>query len=86
MAKNILIVDDHPFLRMGVRSFLEKNIKEIEGCYITTYELKDVVEKADLALQFGKNTKGRDTLTELGFDSEIIANKLVEIYNILIKH
>ncbi len=29
MAKNILIVDDHPFLRMGVRSFLEKNFKDI---------------------------------------------------------
>lgn len=29
MAINILIVDDHPFLRMGVRTFLENNFKEI---------------------------------------------------------
>jgi len=29
MTKNILIVDDHPFLRMGVRTFLEKNFKDI---------------------------------------------------------
>ncbi len=29
MANNILIVDDHPFLRMGVRTFLEKNFEDI---------------------------------------------------------
>ncbi len=29
MAKNILIVDDHPFLRMGVRTFLEKSFEDI---------------------------------------------------------
>ena len=29
MGKNILIVDDHPFLRMGVRTFLEKSSKDI---------------------------------------------------------
>lgn len=29
MARNILIVDDHPFLRMGVRTFLEKSFKDI---------------------------------------------------------
>ena len=29
MVKNILIVDDHPFLRMGVRTFLEKNFEDI---------------------------------------------------------
>ncbi len=29
MVNNILIVDDHPFLRMGVRTFLEKNFKDI---------------------------------------------------------
>ena len=29
MANNILIVDDHPFLRMGVITFLEKNFNNI---------------------------------------------------------
>ena len=29
MANKILIVDDHPFLRMGVRTFLEENFKDI---------------------------------------------------------
>lgn len=29
MIKKILIVDDHPFLRMGVRTFLEKNFENI---------------------------------------------------------
>ncbi len=29
MAKNILIVDDHPFLRMGVRTFLEKSFNDV---------------------------------------------------------
>lgn len=29
MSNNILIVDDHPFLRMGVRTFLEKNFNDI---------------------------------------------------------
>ena len=29
MAKKILIVDDHPFLRMGVRTFLENNFNDL---------------------------------------------------------
>ena len=27
--RNVFVVDDHPFLRMGVRSYLEKNFKDI---------------------------------------------------------
>jgi len=34
MVNNILIVDDHPFLRMGVRTFLERNFEGI-NCHET---------------------------------------------------
>jgi len=46
MAGNILIVDDHPFLRMGVRTFLEKNFNDItcvetDSVFCTEESLKE---------------------------------------------
>ncbi|MEI6752115.1 MAG: glycosyltransferase [Paludibacter sp.] len=55
--------------------------KDIEGCYITTYEPSDVAEKLILAFDFGKRTEGRKRIVELGLDSETVAKKILDVYN-----
>jgi teichuronic acid biosynthesis glycosyltransferase TuaC len=53
-------------------------IGDTEGCYITSFDPYDVAEKAKLALDFGKRTKGREKIMHL--DNKIIAGKIVELY------
>ncbi|MCH8033713.1 MAG: glycosyltransferase family 4 protein [Bacteroidetes bacterium] len=58
------------------------DVKEIigntEGCYITSYDSKDVADKLELALSFGKRTNGREYIQHLS--SEKIAVKIIELY------
>ena len=58
-------------------------IGDTEGCFITSFEPEDVAAKLKLVLDFGKRTNGREKIRHL--DSEIIAEKLVEVYNSMIK-
>ncbi len=59
-------------------------IGDTEGCYITSFDPKDVAEKIKLALQFGQRTKGREKIKHL--DNQIIAGKIVDVYkSILLK-
>jgi glycosyltransferase involved in cell wall biosynthesis len=57
-----------------------ENIKNLTGCYITTYEPDDVAEKLLSALEFGERTKGRDRIIELGLDIESVANRILGVY------
>ena len=54
------------------------NIKEIQGCFITTYQAKDVAEKLKKALEQPKLLNGRDHIKHL--DNAFIANKVLQIY------
>jgi len=42
------------------------DVKEVigntEGCYITSFDPKDVAEKIGMALDFGKRTNGRECI------------------------
>jgi teichuronic acid biosynthesis glycosyltransferase TuaC len=49
-----------------------------EGCYITSFDPKDVAEKIKLALAFGKRTNGWEKIGHL--DNKIIAGKIMEVY------
>lgn len=60
-------------------------IGNIEGCYITTFDPKDVADKIKMALNFNKRTNGRDRIIELGLDSNTIAKRLISIYERVIK-
>jgi len=53
-------------------------IQNVEGCYMTSYEPKDVADKLKLALSFGKRTNGREYIQHLS--SEKIAVKIIELY------
>jgi len=60
------------------------DVKEIigdtEGCFICSYDPKDVAEKIKMALSFGKRTNGRKRIIELGLDSDSIAKKIIDVY------
>ena len=58
-------------------------INNVDGCYISSYETKDIADKLRMALEFGKQTEGRKRIVELGLDSKSIAEKIVEVYNIV---
>ena len=52
----------------------------LEGHYIAKHEPEDFAKKIKLALEYGKRTKGRDRIIELGLDSETVAKRIVEVY------
>jgi glycosyltransferase involved in cell wall biosynthesis len=60
------------------------DVKEIigntEGCYITSYDPKEVAEKIKIAFEFGKRTNGRERLIKLGLDSDTIAKRIIHVY------
>ena len=59
-------------------------IGKTDGCYISSFDPKDIIEKIKLAVSFRKEhryTRGRERILELGLDSETIAGKIIEVYN-----
>jgi len=54
-------------------------INDIKGCYIASYDTKDVAEKLKMALKNKDGTTGRRTIQHL--DSTIIAKKIYNIYS-----
>ena len=63
---------------------VENIITGIPGCFISTYQPTDVALKLQQALDFGKRTEGRDRISELGLDSETVARKVLEVYEIVV--
>ncbi len=62
---------------------VKQNIESVEGCYITSFEPKDVVKKIDMAIQFGNRTTGREKIIE--FDNKIIGDKIFSFYNSILR-
>lgn len=60
-------------------------IKDIEGCYISSYAPEDVAEKIKMALDFGKRTRGRNRIISLGLDSDSISKKIIKLYEEVIR-
>lgn len=59
---------------------VERNFKEVNNCFLTSYDPHDVAEKISLALT-KKESNGRVRISHL--NSEIIAKKIIDIYNSL---
>lgn len=64
------------------------DVKEVlahtAGCYVTSFDDKDICEKILLAMQYSKQrTQGRENVKHL--DSKVVADKLVSIYDNLLK-
>lgn len=64
---------------------VEEVIRNTEGCFITEFDADDVANKIEKALMFNKRTNGNDRILVLGFDSEKVADKIINIYNKVIK-
>ena len=59
--------------------------ENVEGCYIcNTYQKQEIADNLLKALQLTKRTNGRDKILNIGYDTESIARKLVQIYNQLL--
>ena len=53
-------------------------ISGTEGCFITSFEVEDMVSKLEKALLFNGKTNGRQNIKHL--NEHVIANKLINIY------
>ena len=60
---------------------VEDVISGIDGCYISSYQLTDIVAKIKQALTFGGRTQGRNRIIEMGLDSDSISAKILNVYN-----
>jgi teichuronic acid biosynthesis glycosyltransferase TuaC len=64
------------------------DVKEVigatEGCYICSYDPKDVAKKIKLALAFGKRTNGREKIKHL--DNKVIAERIMNVYKSVLKN
>jgi len=56
-------------------------LKGVEGCFIAAYDAIDIAEKLKMAFLFGKRTEGRNRILELGWSTEKVAEKLLNLYS-----
>ena len=59
---------------------------DLDGHYICSFDPNDVAEKVEQALNFNGRTKGRERIIELGLTNDLVAKKLVEIYEEVLKN
>lgn len=56
-------------------------IGKTEGCYLTSFDPRDIAEKIKYALDFNKRTNGRKRIMDLSLDSVSISKRIIETYN-----
>ena len=62
---------------------VKKIIKNTQGCFITSFDPRDVSIGITKALRFGKKTNGREHIKHL--DDKIIAKKIINLYQTVLK-
>lgn len=69
-----------PIVSVDVGDVAERT-EGVEGCYIVpTREPKDIAEKVTKAIAFNGKTDGRKKILECGLTNELVAKKIIEIY------
>jgi len=53
---------------------------DTKGCYISSYNSKDLTQKLQKAILFGKRTNGRRRILEFDLDLDSIAKRIVKVY------
>ena len=61
-------------------------VEGLEGCYIAERNPQDIANKLQQALSLNSRTKGRERIIELGLTNDLVAKKLVEIYEEVLKN
>lgn len=59
--------------------------KGIDGCYVTTYDAKELAERMKKAFVFHDKTKGPQRIADRGLSNENIAKRILDIYEKVIK-
>ncbi len=60
-------------------------IGETPGHFICSYDPSDLAEKLKLAFAFPGRTEGRERIISLGLTNDIVAKRLIDIYNSVLK-
>lgn len=56
-------------------------LEGVEGCFIADYDAVAIAEKLKLAFNLGKRIEGRTRILELGWNTEKVAEKLLNLYS-----
>lgn len=73
-----------PIVSVDVGDVAER-IEGLEGCYIAERNPQDIANKLQQALSLNLRTKGRERIIELGLTNDLVAKKLVEIYEEILR-
>ena len=68
-----------PIVSVDVGDVVE-TISDTPGCFIAERDANDVAQKIRMAMSFKGKTPGRQRIIELGLSNELVARKLLEIY------
>lgn len=60
-------------------------IGDTNGCYLAERNPEDLAEKIRMALAFKGKTNGRQRIIDLGLSNDLVAKRLIEIYNEVLK-
>lgn len=58
--------------------------KGVDGCFIAERNPHDIASKLRLALSFGHRTSGRNSILKRCLTNDIIADRIIDIYNLLL--
>ena len=72
-----------PIVSVDVGDVAER-IEGLEGCYIAERDPQDIANKLNKVLSLNSRTKGRERIIELGLTNDLVAKKLVDIYQSII--
>ena len=65
---------------------VKERVDDVEGCYVaTTREPQELSVLLQKAFDFQGKTKGREKIIADGFDNSQVADKLMSLYNIVVK-
>lgn len=65
---------------------VKDNLSEVNGCYIATHDPIAIKNKLLMALSFIGKTNGAEKLKNMGIDSESVANRLIFLYQSVVKY
>ena len=57
----------------------------IDGCYVTSYDAQEIAKNLQLAFAFQGKTKGPQRIVERNLSNELVAKKVIEIYQKVIE-
>jgi glycosyltransferase involved in cell wall biosynthesis len=63
---------------------VEETMTGVEGCYVTSHDVNEVTSCLRQALSFHGKTNGRQRIIDIGAPMERVANRILEIYDLVL--